>query len=804
MANTGFPPSGSISPSVRIAEKDLSFVPPDQSFHRGGVVGFASKGPINIPTLISTRRQLNTVFGYPHPEASDPYMIYAAEQYLNVANELYVVRVGDEENVSHEQARIAQVDVPSAGGQIIIVSDTAEPYSFDTDSFFRWRLNGILSVKTLVVLADDNREAPLTGLPYTAAQLAEELNSQLSPEFDGIEFFVAGADDTIAIRTTFAFGPDSELEFVSVQDSILGGDVVGTVVGPDDPTPINVTGFGTGMTVADLVGLLDRYPNDGYQSAGMYDFTNLEELNLQVVVDGTDNVLIDQVVQVIDLTDLEGAEWDVDTIVAVINAQRVVEGGILPGGWEAYSAGSALAFRTLHHGRDARLLVKVDSTADGLFGFVNFTVAGDSPVGVATDPNVFTLGRINGDTNTTGDITFILTADSAGIDGNTTQVVIENNISDGTFTLSIFNNGIQAEAWGGLTKNETSRFYVETFLSLVSSWVRAIDNIDNPAPPLNGTYQLTGGSDGIPADPDDQDDLLIGNPIDFSGMYALAEPEQIDIDLLVVPGHSSTRVILAMLDVVSNFRQDCIAIIDSPFGLTVNEIVAWHNGAHPLNNTRLDSDFAALYWPWVKIRDSFNQIDVWAPPSGAIMAVYARSDQLSAPWFAPAGLTRGIVPNITDVFSRPTLAERDQMYGNRNAINPIISFPDVGGFVVWGQKTLQRRPTALDRVNVRRMLFVAEKRIRSEARFLLFEPHDDLFRQQFILLASRILEEIQIGRGLTDFIIQADDELNPPDVIDRNEFRARIGVQPTRAVEFIFIEFSIHRTGSFTENADTF
>lgn len=101
-------------------------------------------------------------------------------------------------------------------------------------------------------------------------------------------------------------------------------------------------------------------------------------------------------------------------------------------------------------------------------------------------------------------------------------------------------------------------------------------------------------------------------------------------------------------------------------------------------------------------------------------------------------------------------------------------------------------------------MFVVEKRIRRASRSLLFDPHDEAFRSAFVRTATEILTEIQVGRGVNDFIIQADEELNTPDVIDRNEFRARIGIQPTRSVEFIFIEFSLHRTGSFTENSDTF
>lgn len=782
----GFPPSNTISPSVRITEKDLSFIAPEQSFHRSGLVGFASKGPIDIPTLISTQRQLNTVFGYPHPESGDPYLIYAAEQYLLVANELYVVRVADVDNVSDEKAEIATVDVPSAGGRISVMSQEQGPYTFSKDSFFRWKLNGVVHSKTLVVLAGT----------YTAAQLAEELNLQVNGDVDGIEFITDKGDDYIGVQTTWAFGPDSELEFLSVQDAIYGGSAGGE-------GSSNVTGLGTGMTQAELTGSKDRFP-ESYQTAGEYDLTGLSDLNIQIVVDGTDNVLIDNVVQVVDLVDLEGGERTIAQVVNEINSQLVENGGSLPGGWEAYADGDNLAFRTLHHGRDARLLIKPDSTAAGIFGLESVTKAGLSPIGTSGDGSDDTYGRINGDSNATGAVSFTINADSAGIDGNATQVVIENNIREGNFVLQVYNNGVEVESWGGLTKDENSRFYVETFLSLVSDWVRVEDNTANAAPPLDGTYTLSGGSDGIPSDPDKQDQLIIGNSIGFTGMYALSEPEQIDIDLIAAPGHSSTAVVTELLNLCQNVRSDCLAIVDPPFGLTVKEIVHWQNGSHPLNTTRFDSDFGALYWPWVKIRDNFNRVDIWAPPSGSVMATIARSDQLSAPWYAPAGVNRGTVPNITDVFSRPTLEERDLMYGYRNAINPIVQFVDFEGFVIWGQKTLQRRPTALDRVNVRRLMFVIEKRIRAASRQLLFDPHDDILRQKFIRIATAILSEIQVGRGVNDFRVKCDTELNTPDVIDRNEMRARIGVQPIRAAEFIFIEFSIHRTGSFGENADTF
>jgi hypothetical protein len=789
----GFPPSNTISPSVRITERDLSYTAANQSFHRAGLIGFASKGPVNLPTLIATNRQLTTVFGNPHPDVSDPFLIYAAQQYLLVANELFVVRVADVDPVSDEQATTASVQVPAAGTLVEIESATAGPYTFDVDSFFRWRLNNVLSSKTLVAMA-----AP-TGVD--SKDLVDELNSQLDFENDGIMFYLTNTshiNSPIGVKTLWAYGPDASLELVSQQDALYGES------GP--------TGLGAGMEPASVTGTVSMYPDTAYNTAGTFDLTGLSGLNIQVALDGSDNVLVDGVVQVIDLgpdgANVEGASHSLVDIVTAINAEIANN---LPGGFEAVVVGNNLKFVTKHDGRDARIRIKPDSTSLDIFGLNTLTHIGVSPTKSTGEIGVETAGIVTGSANNDGAVSFTIFADSPGIDGNTTQVRITNDVRQSHFIMEIFNGGVPVESWGNLTKDQSSRYYVETYLALVSDYIRAIDNTSNGAGPLNGTYNLgdltmggTVGSDGIPADPDAQDALLIGSEIGYTGLYTLSEPEQVDIDLIAIPGHSSTSVVVATLNFCQQLRQDCLAIIDPPFGLTVNEITAWQNGTHPLNLTRFDSDFGAMYWPWVKIRDTYNRVDVWIPPSGSIMAVIARSDFLGAPWFAPAGQNRGIVPNITDVYNRPTLTERDLMYGNRNCINPIVQFTDVQGFLVWGQKTLQRTPTALDRVNVRRLMFYIEKKIRAASRQLLFDPNDDVFQRRFISIATQILDEVKVGRGVYDFIVKADAELNTPDVIDRNEFRAQIGVQPVKAAEFMFIEFSIHRTGSFTENAATF
>lgn len=808
----GFPPSNTISPSVRIAEADLSFIAPQQSFHNAGLVGFASKGPINIPTLVSSTNQLNTIFGYPHPEAGDPYMIYAAQQYLLVSNQLYVVRVADTDAVSDEAAATASVPVGVTGGPITFVGATAQPFNIIYDSFFAWKLNGIMASKTLTLSSGTGR---------TAQSIVDELNAQLTAA-DGIQFYVSGTTQ-VAVETTFSFGPNATLELVSIQDAIYG---------PTDthaPGTNAHLGLGTGMEQARMTS--EAGYASGYDVPGQWDFTGLTGLQLEIVVDGTQNVGIDNAVQILDLSNLEGQVNTTHAVVTEINNQLMAGtiGGFYAVGGSYNSliidgtqvvltghpgyASNSITLATLHHGVDARMLVKAQSTAFDIFGFVSYnyglsafdtvtgtTAAGFSPLnGAGTSVKAVGTGPAVSNLDS-----FTLIADSAGIEGNNTVVVITNDTRQSVFSMHVYSNGVQLESWGNLTKDQESRYYVGTYLPLVSDYVQVIDNTATLAPPANGTYALVGGADGIPSDPDKQDALLIGNNLGFTGLYAFSEPEQVQIDLLAVPGHSSTSVVLAMLDVCQNYRQDCLAVIDPPFGLTVNEIIHWQNGTHPLNTTVLDNDFGALYWPWVKIHDNYNRVDVWCPPSGSILAVFAQSDNLAAPWFAAAGINRGIVPNIHDVYSRPTLSERDAMYGNSNAINPIVQFSDFAGFVVWGNKTLQRLPTALDRVNVRRLMFVIEKAIRTASRGLLFDPNDLLFQKKFTTLASDILNQVKIGRGLTDFIIVADSSLNTPDVIDRNEFRAQIGVQPTRAVEFMFIQFSINRTGDFSLPATNF
>jgi phage tail sheath protein FI len=183
----------------------------------------------------------------------------------------------------------------------------------------------------------------------------------------------------------------------------------------------------------------------------------------------------------------------------------------------------------------------------------------------------------------------------------------------------------------------------------------------------------------------------------------------------------------------------------------------------------------------------------WVPPSVVIPGVLAFNDRVSAEWYAPAGLNRGGLTSVTDVYSRLTHAERDDLYDGR--VNPIATFPGVG-VAVWGQKTLQAKPSALDRINVRRLLIAVKKYIASATKYLVFEQNTAATRNRFLNIVNPYLESIQQRQGLYAFKVVMDETNNTPDLIDRNIMYGQIFLQPTKTAEFIVIDFNILPTGA--------
>ena len=206
-----------------------------------------------------------------------------------------------------------------------------------------------------------------------------------------------------------------------------------------------------------------------------------------------------------------------------------------------------------------------------------------------------------------------------------------------------------------------------------------------------------------------------------------------------------------------------------------------------------DNSYAATYWPWLRIQDPETGKRVWVPASTMIGGVYAHTDKVAAPWFAPAGINRGGLGSVLRAKNKLSQLNRDELYANN--INPIATFPRKG-IVVFGQKTLQKDASALDRVNVRRLLIELKSFIGQTADTLVFEQNSITTRNKFLATVNPYLENIKQKQGLYAFKVIMDDSLNTPDVIDRNQLVGQIYIQPTRTAEFINLDFILQPTGA--------
>jgi len=310
--------------------------------------------------------------------------------------------------------------------------------------------------------------------------------------------------------------------------------------------------------------------------------------------------------------------------------------------------------------------------------------------------------------------------------------------------------------------------------------------------------EFAGQANGIPTDPaysSELDAAVIGNPATSTGLYAFQNPETIDINLLTTPGFSTGAVIGTALQICES-RGDVLYIVDPPFGLRPQQVVDWHNGMLLSDlKAAINSSYGALYWGWLRIFDQFSSDEIWVPPSGHITSVFSRTARETEQWFAPAGLRRGRLLTALDVEYSPTQGERDLLYGSGNSVNPIVKFPQ-DGITVWGQRTLQRTSSALDRVNVRMLLIFIKKNLIRLLRNFIFEPNDRVLWRQVSATIEPFLADIQARRGLTAFRVIVDETNNTPERIDRNELWVSVFLKPTRTVEFVVLNLVVLRTGA--------
>ena len=236
----------------------------------------------------------------------------------------------------------------------------------------------------------------------------------------------------------------------------------------------------------------------------------------------------------------------------------------------------------------------------------------------------------------------------------------------------------------------------------------------------------------------------------------------------------------------AQFRGDNIAVIDGvKYGTGINSVIEQAAGR--------DTSYAASYWPWLQTVDPDLGSLVWVPASTMIPGVYAFNDRAGEAWFAPAGLNRGGLGTVVRAERKLTNGNRDDLY--QDNVNPIATFPNTG-VVVFGQKTMQKKASALDRVNVRRLLIALKNYISQIADNLVFEANTIATRNNFLAQVNPYLESVQQRQGLYAFKVVMDESNNTPDVIDRNQLIGQIYLQPTKTAEFIYLDFNILPTGA--------
>lgn len=293
-------------------------------------------------------------------------------------------------------------------------------------------------------------------------------------------------------------------------------------------------------------------------------------------------------------------------------------------------------------------------------------------------------------------------------------------------------------------------------------------------------YTLAGGVDAAPVTANVQTSFALFNNSDT-----------VDISLLMAGPYTDTTTVNALINIVED-RKDCMLFVSPPSTIVIdnsgNEATDLFN--HALNAN--PSTYVVFDSAWKYQYDKYSDVYRWIPLNGDIAGLCARTDVQRDPWFSPAGLNRGQIKNVVKLSWNPKKSERDEIY--KAGINPVVTFPGEGT-ILYGDKTFQNRPSAFDRINVRRLFLVLEKTIAKASRSTLFEFNDEFTRAQFVNLVEPFLRDIQGRRGIYDYRVVCDTTNNTPEVIDQNQFVGDIYIKPARSINFIQLNFVAVRTG---------
>ncbi len=306
------------------------------------------------------------------------------------------------------------------------------------------------------------------------------------------------------------------------------------------------------------------------------------------------------------------------------------------------------------------------------------------------------------------------------------------------------------------------------------------------APALPIAFSLQGGRDGA----------NIGNSHRIRGYNMFKNPEEIDISL-VIGGAGNQTTSVHLINNIAEYREDCVAVLSVPRNTVLNNAGKEAIDVVNYRNTLPSTSWAFLDSGWKYQYDKYNDVYRWVPCSGDTAGLMVQTDLDRDPWWSPAGYNRGNIKNVIKIAFNPSKTDRDHMY--KNGVNPIVTFPN-DGTVLFGDKTLQAKPSALDRINVRRLLIVLRKAIAKAAKYMLFEFNDAFTQQSFKNMVEPYLRDVKGRRGLQDYRVICDSSNNTGEVIDRNEFTGDLYLKPSRVINYISLNFIVVRSSvEFTE-----